>query len=93
ALSFAVLGIKVSKDRQKKMTGISHRLEGCTGQKVAAKRPTLKQEVGHLKLRDKSQLKEVRNELNKIRDFLDRDIPLYNRHSLPPMDYFLHDDR
>ncbi len=41
ALSFAVLGIKVSKDRQKKMTGISHRLEGCTGQKVAAKRPTL----------------------------------------------------
>ena len=44
ALSFAVLGIKVSKDRQKKMTGISHRLEGCTGQKVAAKRPTLNPE-------------------------------------------------
>ncbi|MGI9282210.1 MAG: hypothetical protein ACR2PX_21625, partial [Endozoicomonas sp.] len=46
ALSFAVLGIKVSKDRQKKMTGISHRLEGCTGQKVAAKRPTLYTFVG-----------------------------------------------
>ena len=42
ALSFAVLEISDSKDRQEKVRGISQMLEGCTEQKVAAKRPTLK---------------------------------------------------
>ena len=41
ALSFAVLEISDSKDRQEKVRGISQMLEGCTEQKVAAKRPTL----------------------------------------------------
>lgn len=42
ALSFTVLEIRDdSKDRQEKMADISQMLEGCTGQNVAAKRPTL----------------------------------------------------
>ena len=40
-LSFAVPDMTGGKDRQKEVWNISQVLEGCAGQKVAAKRPTL----------------------------------------------------